>query len=106
MIEEMLSKTDDPKTPVEELEYYELSLLDEVNDLGTRHVVKQWHGAWSEIDRQIMWDGEEVEYFWILDQAKQRYEESSASPIPSSEQGWLFHNSAAFLRWPLRIALD
>ena len=75
MMEEILSRTDDPKTPVKKLEYYELSLLDEANDLGTRHVVKQWHGAWSEIDRQIMWDGEEVEYFGILSEAKARYEE-------------------------------
>ena len=75
MMEETLSRTIDPKTPLQELEYYELSLLDEANDLGTRHVVKQWHGAWSEIDRQVMWDQEEVEYFWILAQAKERYEE-------------------------------
>jgi len=75
MLEEILSKTDDPKTPVEELEYYELSLLDEANNLGTRHVLKQWHGAWSEIDRQVMWDQEEVEYFWILALAKERYAE-------------------------------
>ena len=61
LIEEVLSKTNDPKTPLEELEYYQLNLLEEANDLGTRHVVKQWHGAWSEIDRQIMWDREEVE---------------------------------------------
>ncbi|MGA2909112.1 MAG: hypothetical protein ABSE36_15525 [Terracidiphilus sp.] len=75
MIEEILSKTIDPKTPLEELEYYELSLLDEANELGTRHRIRQAHGAWSEIDGQIMWDGEEVEYFWILAQAKERYEQ-------------------------------
>ena len=40
-MEEILSRTDDPTPPVEELEYFELSLLDEPNDLGTRHVVKQ-----------------------------------------------------------------
>ena len=75
MMEEILSKTIDPKTPLQDLEYYELSLLDEANDLGIRHVVKQWHGAWSEIDRQVMWDGEEIEYFWILSEAKERYGE-------------------------------
>ena len=87
MIEEILSKTDDPKTPVEKLEYYELSLLDEVNDLGTRHVVKQWHGAWSEIDRQIMWDQEEVEHFWVLAQAKERYEERRRALI---DRGFIY----------------
>jgi hypothetical protein len=56
MLEEIFSRTIDPKSPFAEQEYYELSLLDETNDLGTRHVVKQWHGAWTEIDRQVMWE--------------------------------------------------
>ena len=87
MMEEILSKTTDPKTPLQELEYYELSLLDEANDLGTRHVLKQWHGAWSEIDRQLMWDGEEIEYFWILAQAKERYAERRRA---LAEKGFIY----------------
>jgi hypothetical protein len=75
MMEEVLSKTIDSRTPLEEMEFCELSLLDEANNLGTRHRIRQAHGAWSEIDGQIMWDQEEVEYFWILAQAKERYEE-------------------------------
>jgi hypothetical protein len=75
MMEEVLSRTTDQKTPLEELEYYELSLHDEANDLGTRHRIRKAHGEWSEIDGQIMLGEEEVEYFWILAEAKQRYEE-------------------------------
>jgi hypothetical protein len=86
MTGEILSKTIDPKTSLAEQEYYELSLFDEAHDLGTRHVVKQWHGAWSEIDRQIMWDGEEVEYFWILSEAKARYEERK---LALAEKGFI-----------------
>jgi hypothetical protein len=74
-MQEVLSKTIDPKAPLNEHEFYELSLLDEANDLGTRHFVKQWHGATSEIDGQVMGDQEEVEHFWILAQAKERYDE-------------------------------
>jgi len=74
-MQEVLSKTDDPKTSLSEQEFYELSLLDEANDLGTRHCLRQAHAKWSEMDGQIMWAREEVEYFWILNQAKQRYEE-------------------------------
>ena len=87
MIEEILSRTIDPKTPVEELEYYDLSLLDEANDLGTRHRIRQAHGAWSEIDGQIMWDREEIEYFWILAEAKQRYEERRRA---LAEKGFIY----------------
>lgn len=74
-MQEVLSKTDDPKAPLCNQEFYELSLLDEANDLGTRYCVRQAHAEWSEIDRQIMFDGEEVEHFWILSEAKRRYAE-------------------------------
>jgi len=74
-MEEVLSKTIDPKTPLVEMEFYELSLLDEANELGTRHCIRQAHVAWSEIEGDLMSDHEEVEYFWILTAALQRYEE-------------------------------
>lgn len=74
-MEEVLSKTIDPKTPLEEMEFYELSLLDEANELGTRHCIRQAHVAWNESEGDLMSDQEEVEYFWILGEAKQRYEE-------------------------------
>jgi hypothetical protein len=74
-MQEVLSRTDAPKAPLLGQEFYELSLLDEANDLGTRYCVRQAHAEWSEIDGQIMWDQEEVERFWILSEAKKRYEE-------------------------------
>jgi hypothetical protein len=77
-MEEVLSKTIDPKTPLEEMEFYELSLLDEANELGTRHCIRQAHVAWNEIEGDLMSDQEEVEYFWILGEAKQRNDMKSA----------------------------
>jgi hypothetical protein len=74
-MQEVLSKTVDPKTPLQDQEFFELSLLDTPNDLETRYCVRQAHGEWSEIDGQVMWDQEEVEYFWIQARAKERYEE-------------------------------
>ncbi len=74
-MQEVLSKTDDPKIPLRQQEFFELSLLDEANDLGTRYCVRQAHAEWSEIDGQVMWDQEEVDHFWILNEAKQRYAE-------------------------------
>ena len=64
-MQEVLSKTDDPKAPLRGQEYYELSLLDEANELGTLYRVRQAHAEWSEIDGQVMWNQEEVEHFWI-----------------------------------------
>jgi hypothetical protein len=74
-VQEVLSKTGDPEIPLREQEFFELSLLDEVNDLGTRYCVRQAHAEWSDIDGQIIWDQEEVDHFWILNEAKQRYED-------------------------------
>ena len=86
-MQEVLSQTVDPKTPLQDMEAYELSLLDEANDLGTQYCVRQAHAEWSEIDGQIMWDQEEVEYFWILDRAKQRYAERRRA---LAEKGFIY----------------
>jgi hypothetical protein len=74
-MQEVLSNTNDPKIPLREQEFYELSLLDVANQLGTRYCVRQAHAEWSEIDGEVMWDKEEADYFWILNEAKQRYAE-------------------------------
>jgi hypothetical protein len=92
-LQEVLSKTIDAKTPLEDLEFYQLSLLDEANELGTRHVVRQWHAEWSDIDRQIMWEQEEVEYFWILTEARKRYVERR---LALAEKGFVFSDMDLF----------
>jgi hypothetical protein len=86
-MQEVLSKTDDPKIPLQEQEFFELSLLDEANDLGTRYSVRQAHAEWSEIDGQIMWDQEEVEHFWILNEAKRRYAEKR---LALAQRGFIY----------------
>jgi hypothetical protein len=74
-MQEIPSKTDDPKAPLRGQEFFELSLLDTANQLGTRYCVRQARAQWSEIDRAIMWDDEQRDYFWILNEAKRRYSE-------------------------------
>jgi|HubBroStandDraft_1064217.scaffolds.fasta_scaffold144859_1 hypothetical protein len=86
-MQEVLSKTDNPRAPLQGQEFYELSLLDETNDLGTRYCVRQAHAEWSEIDGQVMWDQEEVDRFWILDEAKGRYAERR---LALAEKGFIY----------------
>jgi hypothetical protein len=74
-MQEVLSRTVDSTAPLSGQEFYELSLLDVANDLGTRYCVRLAHAEWSDIDGQIMWDQEENDHFWILDAAKRRYAE-------------------------------
>lgn len=40
-MQELLSKTDYPKTPLRKRKFYELSLLDEAHDFGTRYCARQ-----------------------------------------------------------------
>ena len=86
MMQEVLSKTDDPNVPLQEQEFYELRLDDLgfpfrpglMNSLGIvarhRFAVREAHARWSEIDRQIMWEGYEHEEFSTLEKAQVHYE--------------------------------
>jgi hypothetical protein len=67
---EILSKTIDPEVPLEGQEWYQLQLFEEQNPLGTRHCNLQIHAVWKDAVRGAMWESEEVEYFWILDEQR------------------------------------
>ena len=86
-MQEVLSKTADSEAPLRGQEFYELSLLDEANELGTLYSVRQDHAEWSEIDGQVMWNQEEVEHFWILSEAKRRYAERR---LALAEKGFIY----------------
>jgi hypothetical protein len=86
-MQEVLTRTVDPTAPLQGQEFYELNLVDEAHDLGTRYCVRQAHAEWSEIDGQVMWDDEQVEYFWILNEAKRRYAERR---IALAEEGFIY----------------
>ena len=92
-MQEVLSKTTDPNVPLQEQEYFELSL----DDLGTpfqsrfsvslgvvarhRFIVWEAHAAWSEIDRDTMWEGYEHDECSTLEKAERRYEERRAAIV-------------------------
>jgi hypothetical protein len=92
-MQEVLSNTDSHKASLSEQEFYELSLLDEPNELGTRYCVRQAHAEWSKIDGQIIWDQEEVDYFWILNEASQRYAERR---LALTEKGFIYSDMDLF----------
>ena len=92
-MQEILSKTDDPKAPLRNQEFYELSLLDTANELGTRYCVRQAHAQWDDKDGQVMWDQEEVDHFGILAQAKQRYAERR---VALAQRGFKFSDMDLF----------
>lgn len=85
LMQEVFSKTADPNVPLHEQDYYELR-LDElgfafrpqfIGSMGTivrhRFLVVEAHAAWSEIDRNVMWDGFENDECSTLEEAVLRY---------------------------------
>jgi hypothetical protein len=92
-MQELLSKTADSEAPLQEQEFYELSLLDEANDLGRRYCIRQAHAEWSEIDGQIIWDTEEADYFSVLNEAKQRYAERR---LALAQRGYIYSDMDLF----------
>src|ERR1017187_4657219 len=86
-MQEILSKTLDPEAPLLGQEFFELSPLDTANQLGTRYCVRQARAQWSEIDRTIVWDDEQRDYFWILNEAKRRYAERR---IALAQMGFIY----------------
>ena len=102
VMQEVLSKTTDPNVPLQEQECFELRL----DDLGTpfrpqsidsmgavachRFLVREAHAAWSEIDRNIMWDGFEHDQCSTLEKAQRRYATRRASIV---EKGFTYSNT-------------
>ncbi|MGB2676531.1 MAG: hypothetical protein WAN12_05555 [Candidatus Acidiferrum sp.] len=93
-MQELLSKNPDPNTPLPDQEYYELSLLDEANGVRTRYCVRQVRAVRVEADGQFIWNHEEVEYFWILAEAKRRYEERKRA---LAEKGFIYSDIDSIL---------
>ena len=76
-MQEVFSKTADPNVSLQEREYFELRLDDLTYGLGVavrhRFLVRESHAAWSEIDRNVMWDGYEHDECSSLHDAELRY---------------------------------
>lgn len=93
LMQEVLSKTNDPNIPLHEQEFYELRLDDLgfpfrpkfIDSMGAvarhRFLVLQAHASWSEIDRDIMWDGFDHDECSTLEVAERRYEERRAAIV-------------------------
>ena len=85
-MQEVLTNTVGPNVPPHEQEYYELRLDDLgfpfrpqfIDSMGAvarhRFLVSQAHAAWSEIDRDVMWEGYQYDECSILQEAELRYE--------------------------------
>lgn len=73
-MQEVLSKTDDPHSPLSGQEFCELRLDDSDNIWMGRHVIREARAHWDSTINQIVWDEPVVEYAANLDLAMKCYE--------------------------------
>jgi hypothetical protein len=74
-MQELLSKTDDPKAQLRGQEFYELRLDDSSGSWESRYIVREAHAQWHEESGQVVWDEAETETTATIEQAKSRYAE-------------------------------
>ncbi len=91
-MQELLSKTPNPDTVLENQEYYELR-LEESNNSQLGYIVKQSHCQWSQIDGQMMWDDYEEERCSSLRVAEKAYE---ARRLALVQKGFLYSDTDFF----------
>jgi hypothetical protein len=75
IMQEVLTKPGYEELPLSEQEFYELCIEESDDIWRPGFIVKQTHGQWIEIDRQVMWEEPERELWPILKKAKEKYEE-------------------------------
>lgn len=86
-MQEVLSKTIDPKAPLEGQEFYELRIDDSDDVWRPGFVVSEAHAQWSEIDQQIVWNETEYERCPTYENAQKRYE---ARRRALAEKGFIY----------------
>jgi hypothetical protein len=75
VLQKVLSKAGSETLPLAEQEFYELC-IEESNDVfRPGFIEKQTRAQWSEIDRQVMWEGPEWEPWPTLNKAQEKCEE-------------------------------
>lgn len=73
-MQEILSKTDDPKVPLRDQEFYELRLYDSESGGEPVYCVRQARARWNDEAGEVVWDEEQVQVFVTHQEAKERYE--------------------------------
>jgi hypothetical protein len=75
VLQEVLSKPGTEALPLAEQEFHELCIEESDDIWRPGFIVKHTRAQWSEIDRQVMWEGSEWERWPTLKKANERCEE-------------------------------
>ena len=92
-MQEVLSKTDDPKAPLLNQEFYELSLRDSDSAGEPVYHVREARALWDEESGKIVWDEERIEQVATLQEAKERY---AARRLLLAQKGFIYSDMDLF----------
>lgn len=92
-MQEVLSKTNAPKDPLGDQEFYELRLYDSESDGKPVYHVREARARWDEESGKIVWDGERIEQVATLQEAKERY---AARRLLLAQRGFIYSDMDLF----------
>jgi hypothetical protein len=75
VLQEVLSKPGCENLPLAKQEFYELCIEESDDIWRPGFILNQTQARWSEIDRQVIWEGPEWERWPMLKKAEERCEE-------------------------------
>jgi hypothetical protein len=102
VMQEVLSRTDDPKAPLLGQEFCELRPYDSVSAGEPVFFVREARAQWNASINDVDWDILRIEEFTTLQEAKDRYAARGHTP---AEQGFIYSDSPFKLGTIQRISL-
>ncbi len=82
-MQEVLANTEDPRKPLCEQQFYELTLTDPDPGVCDAYLVRQVHARWEERVADIVWDEVQRAEFANLAQAREGYERRRKALVSS-----------------------
>jgi hypothetical protein len=92
-MQEILSRTNDPKAPLRDQEFYGLELCESVASGETAYCVREARVQWDDSVKDMVWDEPEIEAFVTLHEAKERY---AARRQALAEKGFTYSDMDLF----------
>ena len=86
-MQEVLSKTDDPKAPLLGQEFYELRLYDSDSAGEPVYYVREARARWNASIKGVEWDEPQIEAFATHQEAKERY---AARRLLLAQRGFIY----------------
>ena len=92
-MQEVLSKTGDPKAPLRDQEFYELQLYDSDSAAEPVYCVREARARWNDSIKSVEWDKPKIGAFGTLQEAKERY---AARRQTLAEKGFIYSDMDLF----------